>query len=225
MNIAQSSPTHTAGGRAICASRVDRSSRSSASTPPGRRARAQATSAASSRACGVDVAEGVAGRHDGVGLGQRIVGQREHAVLDRIRRVGAGDVEHGGRRIGGDHAVTGIGEVLGEQAAPAADLEHQAVALADRREVGEDPGRARVGVEAEPLVVDLGERGPVVGVVGAATLVSLRRSGARRRRRRGRPARTARRAGGPPGRRSRRAPWRRSCARPPRTRRRRSRRR
>ena len=37
----------------------------------------------------------------------------------------------------------------------------------DRRQLGEDPGRAGVGVEPEPLVVDLGERGSVVGVVAA----------------------------------------------------------
>ena len=92
-------------------------------------------------------------------------GSASSAVLERVRGVGAGDVEHRRRRVGGDHAVAGVGEVLGEQAAPAADLHHQPAALPDRRQVGEDPGRASVGVEAEALVVDLGEGGSVVGVV------------------------------------------------------------
>ena len=49
--------------------------------------------------------------------------------------------------------VTGIREVLGEEAAPAS-ISSTTLPRQDRREQARIPG-ARVGVEAEPLVVDL----------------------------------------------------------------------
>ena len=103
--------------------------------------------------------------HDRVGLGQQVVGQRQQA------EVGAGgglarQVEHRRRRIRRDDPVAGIEEVFREEAAAAAELEHQPAALAHRLEQSEDPRGAGVGVEPEPEVVDQREVGPVVRVVG-----------------------------------------------------------
>ncbi len=54
-------------------------------------------------------------------------------MLECVRRVGAGDVEHGGRCVRGDHPVPRVGEVAGEQAAAAADLQ-DAITGPDRHE-------------------------------------------------------------------------------------------
>ena len=61
--------------------------------------------------------------------------------------------------------MAGVEEVPGEQSAPASELEHEAVALTNRREQGRDPGCARVGVERVAAVVHEREIVPVIGIV------------------------------------------------------------
>jgi hypothetical protein len=101
----------------------------------------------------------VADAHDRVGLGQRVVGQRQQA------EVGAGgglarQVEHRRRCIRRDDPVAGVEEVLRQEAAAAAELEHEPAALPHRLEQGEDPRGAGVGMEPEPEVVDQREVAP-----------------------------------------------------------------
>ena len=61
--------------------------------------------------------------------------------------------------------MAGVDEIAGEQTAPAAELDDQAVAIAHRLEKLQHAGRAVVGVEPEPEVVDQREVGSVVGLV------------------------------------------------------------
>jgi hypothetical protein len=63
--------------------------------------------------------------------------------------------------------VAGVDEVAGQQARPASELQHQPAPFAHGLEEGEDPGRHRVGVEAEPAVVHEGEIVSVVGGIHA----------------------------------------------------------
>lgn len=54
----------------------------------------------------------------------------------------------------------------GQQPAPAAELDDKPIALPDRPQQFEDAGRALVGVEPEPEVVDEREVRPVRGLAG-----------------------------------------------------------
>ncbi len=119
-----------------------------------------------------EVAQRVPDRDDRVGARDRIVGERQEADLLCAGRVLARQVEHRRRRVGGEHPVAGVDEMLRQQAAAAAELEDEAVAFPYRLEQRQDPGRAPFGVEAEPEVVDAREIGSVVGgAVGTHTRI------------------------------------------------------
>lgn len=75
----------------------------------------------------------------------------------------AGQFQHGGRRVGGDDAVTGLDEVPGQQAAPATQLDHDAASGSNGLQQLEDARRAPVGMKSEAEVVHEGEVRPVVG--------------------------------------------------------------
>ena len=62
--------------------------------------------------------------------------------------------------------MAGVDEVLRQESAAAAELEHDALAVEHRLQQPENAGRAHVGVEPEPQVMDEGEVVPVVGRVG-----------------------------------------------------------
>lgn len=73
------------------------------------------------------VAEHVADRDDGVGLGQYVAGKDQRADVLGVRGVAAGQVEHRRGGIGGDDAVPGGGQFPGEQAAAAAQFQDEPV--------------------------------------------------------------------------------------------------
>ena len=99
---------------------------------------------------------------DRVGGRDRVVGEREPPDLLGVAGHIAGEVEHGRGRVRRDHPVTGVDQVPREQPAPAPDLDHQAVPREHGLEQCEHPGRASVGVEPEPTVVDEREIASVV---------------------------------------------------------------
>ena len=103
--------------------------------------------------------------HDRIGLGERVVGQRQQAEVGAAGGL-ARQIEHRRRRISCDDPVPGIEQVPREEAAATADLEHEPAPLAHRLEQLQDPRGARVGVKAEAQVVDQREVAPVVRVVG-----------------------------------------------------------
>ena len=134
------------------------------------------------------VVEGMADTDDRVRLRHGIVRQRQPADVCARRRL-AGQVEHRRRGVRRDDPVARVYEVLREEAAATADLEHEPIPLADWLQEAEDPRRAHVGVEAESEVVYEGEVSPVVRVVhrlrsrrpAAPTPARPRRSGGRHR--------------------------------------------
>jgi len=106
----------------------------------------------------------MAHRHDGIGPGDRLIGEAQGAEVCS-RSVPARQVEHGGRGVGGDHPVSGLDEVAGEQTTSAPDLDHEAVTFTNRGQEVDDGRRTGVGVESEPEVMDQGEIGAVIGIV------------------------------------------------------------
>lgn len=104
-------------------------------------------------------------RDDRVRLRDRIVRKDQLPDLPRIPGVRPRQLEHRGRGIGRDHPVTRVDQVSSEESTAAAELDDQAVALANRPQQLEDAGRAVVGVEAEPEVVNQREVAAVVGRV------------------------------------------------------------
>jgi hypothetical protein len=108
------------------------------------------------------VAEDVAHRDHGVGRRDRVVGQDQHPRVLGARGVPAGQGDHGGRGVGGDHPVPGVDQVPRQQPAPSSQLHHQATPFAHRRQQPDDAGGAPIGVEPEPPMVDLGQIGPEV---------------------------------------------------------------
>src|SRR5439155_1549375 len=112
----------------------------------------------------VEVVEGVSDGDDGVGGRNGVVGERQQADLLGVRCVLASQLEHGRRGVGGDHAVTGVDEVLGQEPAAATQLDDHSTSIADGLESGQDAGRAGGGVEAEPDVMDQRQVAPVVGI-------------------------------------------------------------
>lgn len=109
-----------------------------------------------------EVIEHMAAADHGVGSGERVVGQDEQAQLLHPRSSRARQLQHRRRGVGGDHAMAGGDQLLGQQAAATADLEDQTVASPDRLEALEDAGRTGCGVEVETEVVDESEVSPVV---------------------------------------------------------------
>ena len=72
-------------------------------------------------ACGTSV--GSAGRRaDDQGSQHQPQRTEQQPVVERVRDMPSGDVEHGGRGVGGDDPVPGVHEVTGEQAAAAPHL-------------------------------------------------------------------------------------------------------
>jgi hypothetical protein len=69
--------------------------------------------------------------------------------------------------------LTRVDQVSSEEPAPAAELDNQTVALAHGLQQLQDPGRAVVGVETEPEVVDQREVAAVVGHVALGHPVIL----------------------------------------------------
>jgi hypothetical protein len=106
--------------------------------------------------------------HDRVGWWDRVVGQYERTDLLGI----AGDLP-----CQGDHAMSGVDEVPGEQPTSATDLDDEAFPFAYGRKQLEDPRSAGIGVEAEAAVVHEREVPPVVrGVPGSHAANPTRRS-------------------------------------------------
>jgi hypothetical protein len=105
-------------------------------------------------------------RDDRIRLRDRIVRTHQLPDLPCVPSVRPRQVEHRGRGVRRDDPVARVDQVSSEKPAPATKLDDQTVALAHGLQQLEDPGRAVVGVEAEPEVVDQREVAAVVRGVG-----------------------------------------------------------